>query len=345
MAGMGLELTLPPQMDLATGRGLSQTHGGKSHIVEAAFNPIAKIREESPLENGFLQDFGPGPSGASVRRGPEGDGEVRTAASCPAGEHFQEFPPHQKLSLCLNGAHTWPGSHGATQLSGLRPGTQPSTVVLPKLNEFCMEKSNQPTRQKPKSSCGLLLSQRPSTRSLFLCCSYQSLLQKVSFKQTCSLPHSCCHVEGGFSCWEKQRSWGHQSIPQNARGLGWLRREQAGFTSFVGLPSCTHAFCFQVSKSLQNSGPGCKFISVLCSARKHPPQPPLPSHPSWKQPPAELSMLWGEQSWVPRQYFGSPPSSDSSATARGLRRHTEALCWPWLGSGTKAEAAAQARGP
>lgn len=111
MAGMGLELTLPPQMDLATGRGLSQTHRGKPHIVEAVFNPIAKIREESPLENGFLQDFGPGPSGASVRRGPEGDGEVRTAALCPAGEHFQEFSPHQKLTLCLNGAHTW--SHPA----------------------------------------------------------------------------------------------------------------------------------------------------------------------------------------------------------------------------------------
>lgn len=39
--------------------------------------------------------------------------------------------------------------------------------------------------------------------------------------------------------------------PKNARDLGWLRREQAGFTSFVGLPSRTHGFRFQVSKSHQ----------------------------------------------------------------------------------------------
>lgn len=191
----------------------------------------------------------------------------------------------------------WPETRHPTQHRG------------PTKTERILHGKKQPTKQT-KTQIQLwatVVTERPSTRSLFLCCSYQSLLQKVSFKQTCSLPHSCCHVEGGFSCWEKQRSWGDQSIPQNTRGLGWLRREQAGFTSFVGIPSCTHAFCFQVSKSLQNSGPGCKFISVLCSARKHPPQPPLPSHPSWKQPPAELSMLWGEQSWVPRQYFGSPP--------------------------------------
>lgn len=130
----------------------------------------------------------------------------------------------------------WPETRHPTQRCG------------PTKTEQILHEKNQPTNETKTQT---QLSQRPSTRSLFLCCSYQSLLQKVSFKQTCSLPSSCCHVEVGFSCWEKQRSWGDQSIPQNATGLGWLRREQAGFTNFVGLPSCMHAFCFQVSKSLQ----------------------------------------------------------------------------------------------